>query len=119
MGYWAKTDIEVVKQDDLAMAYTWAEPDGTAVSVAAWDVYFKATAAGAHSTDTITVAPAAIVTSSSTGGTVDTFTITLTATITDVDVGRYDYDIAVDTGTEEKVVFRGTLTVLDRETAVT
>ena len=119
MGYWSNTDIEVVKQDDLAMAYTWAESDGTAVSVAAWDVYFKATAVSANSTDTIAVAPAAVTTSASAGGTVDTFTITLTSTITDVDVGKYDYDIAVNTGTEEKVVFRGTLTVHARETVVT
>ena len=118
MGYWSKQNIEVFKDDDLALSYTWATAAGVAVNVNTWDVYFKAAAAGAHSTDTIVVAPGSVVKSNSGSGTVDTFTITLTNAITDVDVGKYDYDIAVNTGSEEKVVFRGTLTVYDRETVV-
>ena len=119
MGYWTNQDLEVVKQDDLDLAFTWATASGTAVVVSAWDVYFKAAAVGGHSTDTITVAPGSVVKSNSGSGSIDTFTISLTSTLTDVDVGRYDYDIAVNTGSEEKVIARGILTVLDRETAVT
>ena len=118
MGYWAKIDWEMCKQDDLAISYTYAEADGTAVDVSAWDVYLKAVAAGGHSADTIAVAPGSVVKSNSGSGTVDTFTITVNENLSDVDVGRYDYDVAVDTGSEKKVQFRGTLTIRDRDTVV-
>jgi len=118
--YWASRDIEVVRQDDLSLSYVVTDGDtGLPIDVTNWDVYFKAAASSGHSTDTIVVAPGSVTKSNSGTGTTDTFTIILTSTLTDVDYGRYIFDIAVDTGSEEKVLKRGTLTVYDRETAVT
>ena len=118
MGYWADRDEEMFIQDDLAFSYTYALKNGTAVDVSTWDVYYKAVAAGAHSTDTITVAPSSVVKSDSGSGTTDTFTIDINELISAVDIGRYNYDVAVDTGSEKKVHFAGAITLRDRNTEV-
>ena len=117
--YWDTQDLGAIVRDEVSHTFTVRNKQtGVAINVDAWDLYFKASAAGGHSTDTIAIAPAAFVKSSSGSGETDRFTLPLSSTDLDVDIGRYIYDIAANTGSEEKVLLRGVLTILDRETVV-
>ena len=116
--HWDIVDLEIAVDEVLSHSFTLTDRDtGLPVDISAWDIYYKA--AASWTADTIAIAPADIVKSNSGLGVLDTFTVPFEATDTDIDAGRYQHDIAVDTGSEELVILKGTLTAYTRQTAVT
>jgi len=117
MGYWAETDMELVRGDDFTVTQTWALQAGTAVDISAWTFKFEANEISNRATTpgNIVVLNGAMTKSDSGSGTTDTVSIPLSDTATDVNEGRYAYDITAVVGTDTTTVFRGTLTVKKSE----
>ncbi len=115
MGYWAETDIELVRGDDFTLTQVW-KLNGASVNISSWTFAFEANeiSTRASTPGNITVADGAM-TKSASSAIVDTLTIPLSDTDTDVNEGRYKYDITATVGTDTVTVFRGTLTVLPSE----
>jgi hypothetical protein len=115
--HWATRDLHAVVDEKVSFSFTFTVvATGQPLDISGYTFYF---AAGSDwTTDTITVADGAMTKSNSGLGITDTLTVPLSATDLGVDEGRYQYDLAADTGTQELVLVRGTLTVYTRESAV-
>ncbi len=115
--YWGQVDKTLVSGDSDAIALKFATPAGAAVPIATWTFYYKAVKVD-DSTVTITVANAAMTQSDSGSGTVDTVSIPLDNSVTAVAAGRYNHELAVKISGEPHTIFKGTLSIAARLTAV-
>jgi len=116
-AYFFNIECVIVQGDQRS--YTvgpWVSTTGAPVDVSTWDVYFKAESI--KTTDTIVIAPAAVIFKDSGSGTVDTFEIPMSESQTNIDPGYYRQEIAVDRGGVVNTIAKGTLTIVERLTEV-
>ena len=110
-NYWFEYDAPVVAADDDSISLTF-KLAGVPVDVSAWtDMTYKAESN--TSTDTITVAHAAMSRTSSGAGVTDTVIIPRSTTDTDITPGRYSHAFSVKIAGQVRSIFRGTIIIAE------
>jgi hypothetical protein len=112
-NYWFQYDYELVAGDDEAFTLTFST-GGIAEDISGWTFTYYADADW-NSTETISVADAAMTKSDSGTGVTDTLSIPITDTQSDITKGKYDHSLTALVPTDKRSIFRGTLRILEKQ----
>ncbi len=111
--YWFCLTHSVISHNADNISLTFKDGNGDPLDISGWTrMVYRATAQ--HTTDTIDIPASSITLYDSGTGTTDSLLIPFSSTDTAVDQGKYSHELSVTVALQDRTIFRGTLTVLDR-----